>query len=263
MALLYGTVQYLGGGPSRIFGQAPSSITSGFRSATIPHTHLNWGAGEHRIAGVTDRGAVPEGARHPVAWKQPRKAGGLASRNAVNGSGTATGAMAAGKNAEAALTGSGVMAPAPLQLVVSAVAALAGSGAIGTAGLAGKIEAAAALAGSGAINAAVGALAGIFADLGGTGAIVSTMRALGFMEAEVTPFTELSPQSLAAAVMAAAVEEGLTVEGVLRLLLAQATGDATGLDGGTIAFKSVDGTKTRVGGTVVTGTRTVTIRDAE
>jgi hypothetical protein len=73
----------------------------------------------------------------------------------------------------------------------------------------------------------------------------------------------LSQDDVTGAVLEAQVEGGLTLKQVLRLLLAQAGGNATGLDGGTITFKSLDGSKTRLGGTITGGTRTITARDAE
>lgn len=66
---------------------------------------------------------------------------------------------------------------------------------------------------------------------------------------------------IAAAVHQRAVEGSLTLEQAIRLLLAPAAGDATGLDGATQVFKSQDGTKDRIEGTVANGTRTITGRD--
>lgn len=48
---------------------------------------------------------------------------------------------------------------------------------------------------------------------------------------------------------------------VLRLVLAVTAGDATGLEGATMKFKSLDGTKDRVEATYAAGDRTVTARD--
>jgi hypothetical protein len=73
---------------------------------------------------------------------------------------------------------------------------------------------------------------------------------------------DLTQDDVTGAVLEAFVEDDLTLKQALRLLLAQAAGNATGLDGGAMTFKSLDGTKTRVGGTVVAGSRTVTTRDA-
>ena len=71
----------------------------------------------------------------------------------------------------------------------------------------------------------------------------------------------LSQDDVTGAVLESFVEGDLTLKQAMRLMLARLTGNATGLDGTSIAFKSLDGTKTRVGGTVISGTRTITTRD--
>lgn len=71
---------------------------------------------------------------------------------------------------------------------------------------------------------------------------------------------QLSQDDVTGAVLEAPIEGGLTLRQVMRLLLAYTAGDATGLDGNP-AFKSQDGSKTRVSGTVSGGNRTVTTVD--
>ena len=66
----------------------------------------------------------------------------------------------------------------------------------------------------------------------------------------------------AAATIAALIEGGLSVRDVLRLVLAVTAGDATGLEGSNMVFKSLDGTKNRVEATYSGGARDVTTRDA-
>lgn len=70
----------------------------------------------------------------------------------------------------------------------------------------------------------------------------------------------LSQDDVTGAVLESVVEGTLTLRQALRLLLAHAAGDATGLDGNP-AFKSLDGSKTRVAGTISGGSRTITARD--
>lgn len=48
----------------------------------------------------------------------------------------------------------------------------------------------------------------------------------------------------------------------MRLILAAAQGNATGLESGSPAFSSMDGTKVRIAATYTAGTRTITSRDA-
>ena len=66
---------------------------------------------------------------------------------------------------------------------------------------------------------------------------------------------------VAAAVWAEMVEAGFSAAQLLRLLAAQAAGDATGLDGATTVFKSLDGSSVRITGQVAGGSRTITQRD--
>lgn len=72
--------------------------------------------------------------------------------------------------------------------------------------------------------------------------------------------SELSQDDVAGAVLESPIEGTLTLKQALRILLAQAAGNATGLDGNP-AFKSLDGTTTRVAGTISGGTRTITTLD--
>ena len=71
----------------------------------------------------------------------------------------------------------------------------------------------------------------------------------------------LSQDDVTGAVLEAVIEDGLSLKEALRLLLAYAAGDATGLDTNPI-FKSMDGSKTRLAGTISAGTRTITTKDA-
>lgn len=71
----------------------------------------------------------------------------------------------------------------------------------------------------------------------------------------------LSADDVTGAVLEAPIEGSLSLKHAIRLLLAHAAGDATGLDGNP-AFKSLDGSKTRVAGTISGGTRTITAVDA-
>jgi hypothetical protein len=71
---------------------------------------------------------------------------------------------------------------------------------------------------------------------------------------------ELSQDDVVGAVQQMRVEGGLTLVEALRLLLAVAAGDATGLDGNP-AFRSQDGSKTRLAASIAGGSRTITTKD--
>jgi hypothetical protein len=79
--------------------------------------------------------------------------------------------------------------------------------------------------------------------------------------AAVGKVNELSQDDVTGAVMEAKVEGDVTLKQALRLLLSQAAANATGLGGPSVAFKSLDGSKTRIAGTVAAGDRTITTLD--
>jgi hypothetical protein len=72
---------------------------------------------------------------------------------------------------------------------------------------------------------------------------------------------QLSQDDVTGAVLESFVEGDVTLKQALRLLLAHAAGDATGLDSTAVTFKSLDGSKTRIEGDIIAGERTITARD--
>jgi len=244
---------------------------AGFSNGAYPAVHhanfhqtgrnRNLTAGE----GITDdKISVPVGSRHPECWIMAQKSGGMASTGSrVAGSGT-TGSvnLAGGLNAESTVEGTGGISDAAMGLIMSAVATIAGTGGL-TADMVGSIAAAADLAGLGGLSAPLGAIAGGLATLAGTGGVCcSALTADGFMSADIAPATTVAADVIGRAVLDAVIENGLSLADVQRVLLAVAAGDATGLDADPV-FKSRDGTKERITGTLSGGTRTITSIDAE
>lgn len=167
----------------------------------VGYVRTNWGQ-SGRIynvySDIDDTSAVPVGYLHPNALVMPMKPGGMGVT--FRGAGDVNDLnLAGGVAAEATLTGSGDITSAIGQLIVSAAATLTGSGSLSADAVA-FLNAAATLAGSGSLTAAIDAIGHAAAELDGAGSMTSTIRATGTLEAEITPFTDLSPQSLAAAV---------------------------------------------------------------
>jgi hypothetical protein len=128
---------------------------------------------------------------------------GVHNRLAGTADMTAAGAM--GVAAQAGISGLGELTVSG-QLIVSAVAALTGSGAL-TGDVLAVLQLAAELSGTGDVTGTLGALGNAIAALSGTGTATLTPYATGELEATITPFAELSPQSLSAAVWETAVAE--------------------------------------------------------
>ena len=232
---------------------------------------------------------IPSGHLAPSSWTLPYKPGAMSSfTNLVVTVTPGTLNLAAGRNISGDTTVTITVNPADGQLIVSAV----GSTSI-TFNLAANLAGALSASGSTAVTFTVNnATLGAIVDAVGATLVQfsasATPRATGNLSGDITPFTELSPQSLSAAVWEAlasayntpgsmgellnsagaaadpllgTVEGGLTLRDVLRILLAVNAGDATGLEGSTMVFKSQDGTVDRVEATYTSGSRNVTSVD--
>jgi hypothetical protein len=95
----------------------------------------------------------------------------------------------------------------------------------------------------------------------GTGAMASQPRKRQRFALSVSIGGALTQDGVTGAVLESKVEGDLTLKQALRILLAHAAGNATGLEGASPVFKSMDGSKTRIAGSYTSGTRTVTTLD--
>jgi hypothetical protein len=263
--------------PLRLIGGSPGTFRSMWRRGDRMNQSVGQGI-PSKLAGV------PSGHLAPSSWVLPYKPGAMSSfTNLVVTVTPGTLNLAAGVNITGSTTVTITVNPADGQLIVSA----SGSTSI-TFNLAANLAGALSASGSTSFSFTVNnATLGAIVDAIGAALVQfsnsATIRATGNLSGDITPFTELSPQNLAAAVWSALssayndpgtmgellnnsgtdplleiVEGTLTVKDVLRLLLAVNAGDATGLEGGTMTFKAQDGTTTRVQASYTTGTRDVT-----
>jgi hypothetical protein len=221
------------------------------------------------------KSGVPDGYRPHYCWVLPQTAGALASRNIIEGTGTFTASGAMGVNGVAALTGTGSLS-ATGALIVSAVAALTGTGSL-SGNLQAVLNAVAALTGSGSLSGAMTAYGALTAALAGVGALSAPGYGIGNMAADISPFTVLSPESLATAVWSAiaadnndvgtmgekmndagsgsnpwteVIEGSYTAAQLLRIIAAALAGQLAGAATTTITIKGVDETTDRIIATV-------------
>lgn len=154
-----------------------------------------------RFSSMDSKAAIPYGYLPEHSWFMALKSGGIGCTGGIISVGDILAAnLAAGIGIEATLAGIGEINNAAMGLIVSAVATLTGSGLFNS-DVVGKLDATATLAGTGDITGTLGALAGLLSDITSKGEISNTtINAKAFMSADITPFTELSPQALAASV---------------------------------------------------------------
>jgi len=136
--------------------------------------------------GITnDTVSLPSGNRHPSAWMMPQKAGALAARNSLTGTGDISDAdVWAVKLASAAISGTGDLT-ATGGLIVQLVAAITGSGTVSAADVKAFLQLAAALTGSGVAAGTSTGVGALIAALTGASSVASTLTGTGAMEADI------------------------------------------------------------------------------
>lgn len=203
-----------------------------FTSPAIWQGDLKTGASRGRFFGATESSnymskldGSPSGYRPPYSWLMGQYDGGLGSTQIIGGQGLISSFnLAAGLSASSGLTGSGRINFAEGSLILQGISAILATGSVYYAALTGNgnfiggltgsgrinsasagaitgLQAVAGLTGYGYVAAQIGALSGAIAGLTGYGSInMGSETAYGNISADIVPFTELSPQSLAAAV---------------------------------------------------------------
>ena len=155
------------------------------------------GAQRNRIAFMPYAG-VNNGYRPPYAWQMADHAGGLSSNFGIIGKSPITAAIAGGVNIDAPISGSSDMVSIG-QLVVTMLAAIP-AGSTVTASIAGIYLAIAYCSATSTCSAALGALANAIGLLAAGSSTTAVPKASAGLTADITPFTDLSPESLSSAV---------------------------------------------------------------
>lgn len=187
--------------PLRQIGGSISGVRSMWGRTEIRNQSIGQGI-PTRLAGV------PAGHLAPSSWVLPYRAGAMSAfTSVVVQFATGTPTIVAGRNIDGGAAISFVVGPSDGQLVVSAV----GSTSIdfsGSATLAGALSASGGTQISFAVpNATLGAIVDALGNAAITWTQAATPSAIGHMSGDITPFTELSPQNLAAAVWQAMAAE--------------------------------------------------------
>lgn len=210
--------------------------------------------------------AYPDGYYPPHSMIIARSAGRLRSNFTIEGSGTVTAPLQSGRNIEATtdVTGTGGVTDAEIGQLILIAAALAGSGGFTSASLQALASLTASVAASGGVSsAALSGLLRMASSVSGSGTVTANNTFLASLVANLRGYGDLTPEGIRDAVWAAILESGFSSSDILRLIAAATQGSATGLEDGSPVFKGLDGTTNRIVATYVSGTRTVTSRDAD
>lgn len=194
MALL-GNVGYYARGPVRNFGiLTPGTEAANFRQSG---RLLNFRLHEDAATAALTSG-YPSGYRPPYSHSMASKSGGLKSFLESQGIATVTGSMAAGRNIAATSEGLATVTGTG-SLVVSGAGTASGVATV-TGNDNAALGAAGTTSGSATATGSITALAWAVGQSGGAGGASAVIFATGQLQGSITPYTELSPQSLAAEV---------------------------------------------------------------
>lgn len=245
----------------RIFGATASN--NSYPYAVISNSNLT-GTKRNLIASeawTDEQIGLPHGYRSGYTWLLPQKNGAAKSANEAQGTVSATFSIAGGKNATSTIEGVATLTVTG-QLIVSGSASISGSATV-TSNAFAALLATASITGTATPTASITALGWGVVSITGTATVSGTRYATGTLAAEITPFTELSPQSLASAVWAQALEAGYTAEEMMRVMAAAMAGEVSGAGTTTITIRDIADTKARITATVDgTGNRTAVTLDA-
>lgn len=246
----------------RIFGATASN--NAYPSALLANADLS-GTKRNRIASeawTDEQVGLPHGYRNQYAWLQPQKNGALKSANEAQGVASSTLAIAGGKNGAVTISGvaSGTFTG---QLVVSGSVTISGAATV-TGNSFAALNGAATISGSASPTFAITALAWGTTTIAGAATFSATRYATGTLEAEITPFTELSPTSLANAVWTQALEAGYTAEQMMRVMASALAGEVSGAGTATVTIRDIGDTTDRIVASVDgSGNRTAVTLDVE
>jgi len=244
--------------PFRRWGLNPGGESENFvRPGALRNFH-----GEARVTGESLKASYPSGLRHPYTWSMARTNGAMASRLEIEGLGSFTGAGALGRNLTGTSAGVGSFT-ATGALVVSGTASISGVATV-TSNAFAALNGTATITGSATPTASLVAKGWGIAAINGTATFTGTRYATGTLAAEITPFTELSPQSLASAVWAQALEAGYTAEEMMRVMSAALAGEVSGAGTATVTIRDIGDTTDRIVASVDgSGNRTAVTLDVD
>lgn len=222
-------------------------LNSAYPQDTVGNWHLtgmqrNITAGE----GISEnKVGVPLGNLHPSAWIMPQNAGMISSRNNLNGDATFTGSGALGRNIQSSMTGQGVMSSLTGQLVVSGFASLANYVTV-TSNAYAALAAVASIANGVTVSSSLLAKGWASASIDQTTSVVAVRYATGTLEADILPYTELSPQNLATAVWDENLETNYAARELMRVITSALAGKISGAETSTVTIRDINDGKNRI-----------------
>lgn len=270
--MLIGNLSVLNKNPGRDSGGNSTALASGIGGGGSIRSSLdkpsNWRKFSQRdnsgatFTSLNHFAAKPNGYYPQGVYAFPDKAGYLSAVNRANVEATFTGSGALGRNLTFVATGIATTLSAIGQLVVSGFASIANHATVSS-------NAYAALAGVASIACGTTVASSLLAkgwvsgSLAQTTSVVAVRYATGLLEADILPYTELSPQNLATAVWDENLETNYAARELMRVITSALAGKISGAETSTVTIRDINDGKNRITATVDgNGNRTTITIDA-
>lgn len=200
--MLLGNYNIFNANPGRAVG-GPTDPVNKFKAGSVGlFYHANEAAADvapfSKSLAEINKSAFFNGYNPPYTWRLPMTPGGIGSNTIRCVAEIAAANLAGGVNGTAAITAAATLA-ASMQLVVSAVATITAAASM-TANMNAIAPLTAAITGGASLTVTLQALANAVAAITAGGSLAVTPYAIGHMSADILPYTELSPEALAASV---------------------------------------------------------------
>jgi hypothetical protein len=197
------------------------------------------------------KSSFPSGYNVGSSIRISRSSGEISSFTTISGSTEVLGVLWEVKLLESPISGVGTINEAQLSLLSPLDSALSGSGTITEAILLATSGLASSLSGDGSISAQLSSIVPLATTLGGSCSLSVSLNGIGRLEADITPFTDLSPEGLAASLLDNSdIESGYSLREAMRLVMSSLVGKVSGAGTTTITIRNVPDTKDRIIATV-------------
>lgn len=182
---------------SGLAGHVHSGLTNPIKFIQ-PHTMRGYWIREQELNEQVKRDSFPTATNPPYSLVMADKGALLSSTTTIDGETDITANLAQGINITSTLSGSSTFI-ANASLIIQLISNINGSSTL-SATISGLVQLASVLSGSGTLSGSMGAISFMNSTLSGSSALTGNLKGTLSLEADITPFTDLSPENLASAV---------------------------------------------------------------
>lgn len=163
-----------------------------------PHTMRGYWVRDTQVDEQVKRDSFPTATNPPYSLVMADKGALLSSTTTINGETNVNANLASGINITSTLSGTSTIV-ANASLIIQLISNINGSSTL-SAAISGLVKLASVLNGNSSLTGNMGAISFMNSNLSGNSTLTGNLKGKLYLEADITPFTDLSPENLATAV---------------------------------------------------------------